>query len=542
MKSKSLRTIAVAISLVTMLSFTGCGSNGKSSSSSTSTSTAKKIVNIGIMNAPSAFNPLDSSDIAQNYMTDILFRPLVMLDSNLKFQPALADSITTSDNISFTVKLNKKAKWTDGKPVTADDTLFTLGLITNPKVTSTIASKFNVLEGLDKNGKNTSGQDSFSGAKKVDDNTFVLKTKQAMDKIVFEDILCTYLKTVPQHMLKDADLSKLAQNEFFQKPTVTDGAFKFVAYNKDQNVQLEANKSYFRGTPKLSKLNFKIMQGTEITVQLQSGEIDMNEPGIGVIPVDDIDKVKKMENVNAVTKGLLPSTVQTLQINNKTITDPNVRKAISLAINRKQIVSKLLKGVGEVIGGLYTSNCKYYDKASNSATYDPAKAKELLKAAGWDSNKTIKFDVPTGNTAREQAANIIAQNLTDVGIKVEIQKYDFVTSLATAKKHDFDIYIVGFPVDPVNPDITSYIATGQTLNLSQYSNPELDTLLQTAKTTVDDSKRKEAFTQIQQIYAKDIPAPGVYGQISMGAVNKRLTYGGPKSYGMYLDLEKWDVK
>lgn len=540
MKSRILKTLVIAITCTATIGLSACGSSGGSSESKKTTSSAKKIINVGIMNAPSGFNAIDSSDVAQNDMTQILFKPLVELDSSFKFVSSLADSIETTDNKTFTVKLNKKAKWTDGKPVTADDTMFTLALITNPKVSSTIASKFNILAGLNDAGKNTNGTDTFDGAKKVDDHTIQIITKDHVDKTVFEDLVGQYLKTVPKHILKDVPVDQVFKASFFQNPTVTDGPFKLVTYKKDQYVQMAANKNYFRGAPKLTQLNFKIMQGTEITVQLQSGEIDMNDPQIGLIPNDDVDKVKAMKNIK-VEIDKVSSGVQTLQINVKSIPDAKVRRAISYAINRKQIIKNLLKGAGEEFIGAYAPSSQFFDKDIDYASYDPAKAKALLKEANWDSSKVLKFNVPVGNTAREQAANVIAQNLQDVGIKVQIQKYDFVTSLALGKKHQFDLYIVGLTSDPVNPDISAYIGTGQALDLSGYSNPELDALLQQGKTTVDKTKRTEIYNKVQEIYSTDSPSPGVYAPLGVGAVNKRVTYGSPKGIGMYVDIEKWDV-
>lgn len=543
MKSRILKTLVIAITCTASIGLSACGSSGASSSggNSKTTSSAKKVINVGIMNAPSGFNALDSSDVAQNDMTQILFKPLVELDEDFKFQPSLADSIETTDNKTFTIKLNKKAKWTDGKPVTADDTMFTLGLITNPKVASTIASKFNILKGLDASGKNTSGQDSFEGAKKVDDHTIQLITKDNVDKTIFEDLVGQYLKTVPQHALKDVPLDQVFKATFFQNPNVTDGQFKFATYKKDQYVQMDANKDYFRGAPKLSQLNFKIMQGTEITVQLQSGEIDMNDPLIGTIPNDDIEKVKTIKNIDVV-KEKASVNDQTLQMNVKTIPDPRVRRAISYAINRKQIIKNIIKGSAEEIIGAYPPSSKFFNKDLDYASYDPAKAKALLKEANWDPNKVLKFNVPVGNTGREQAANVIAQNLQDVGIKVQMQKYDFVTSLALGKKHNFDLYIVGLTVDPVNPDISAYIGTGQTLDLSGYSNPTLDALLEQGKTTVDSAKVTEIYNKVQEIYSNDAPSVGVYAPLGIGAVNKRVVGATPKSAGMYVGIENWDVK
>ncbi|MFL0249585.1 ABC transporter substrate-binding protein [Clostridium neuense] len=539
MKSKVVRALIAAVTCTIMVTLSACG--GATSSSSSTSSNSKKIVNIGIMNAPSGFNALDSSDSSQNYMTEILFRPLLDLSPDLKFIPSLADSITTTDNKTFVVKLNKKAKWTDGKPVTADDVMFTINLITNPKVAATIASKFNILAGLDENGKNTSGSDSFEGAKKVDDYTVNLVTKQPVDTTVFNDLVSQYLKTVPKHVLQSTPLDQMFKAAFFQNPTVTDGPFKLVTYKKDQYVQMAANKDYFRGTPKLTQLNFKIMQSTEITVQLQSGEIDMNEPNIGIVPIDDIEKIKAMKNVTF-NPDKKSNTLQTLEINTTVVKDPKVRKAISYAINREQIVKNLLKGSGETAVGPYTPSSKFFNKNADFGGYDPAKAKQLLKEANWDSSKVLKFNVPTGNTVREQAANIIAQNLQEVGIKVQIQKYDFVTSLSLAKKHQFDLYIVGLNIDVVNPDISSYISSGQLLDLSAYNNKQVDDLLEKGKVTVGAEDRAKIYDQVQEIYANDMPAPGVYCPIDQGIYNKRVIYGKPSSFGMYSELEKWDVK
>ena len=86
-----------------------------------------------------------------------------------------------------------------------------------------------------------------------------------------------------------------------QKPTVSNGPFKLVTYQKGQYVEFEANKEYFKGTPKIDALYMKIMPGANITAQLQSGEIDMNEPNIGLIPFEDTDKVKGMPGI--VTDG-----------------------------------------------------------------------------------------------------------------------------------------------------------------------------------------------------------------------------------------------
>ena len=522
--------------IAAMLVLAGCGAPAKDSGA-----TAKKTINIGIMNAPSGFNPLEWSDAAQNDFTAILFQPLVELDDDMKYVPMLAESIETKDNRTFTVKLNVKAKWTDGKPVTADDVIFTLNLIANPKIASTVASNFNLLEGLDEKGKNSSGSSAIAGVKKIDDHTLALTTKKPLDIALFYEGIGKRLKTMPQHILKDIEPEKLYQSAFMQKPEVTNGPFKLITFQKGQYVHLAANKDYFKGTPKIDELYFKILPGPNITAQLQSGEIDMNDADIGLLPFDDYDKVKAMPNIVSDSSGLA-NAIQHLMINLETVPDVRVRKAISLAINRKMILDNLLKGNGEAVELPYFGKSPFANKSLPALQYDPQKAKQLLAEAGWDSGRVLHFDVPVGNKLREQVADIIVENLKGVGIQAQIQKYDFVTSLAKAKKGEFDLYIVGIPQTPTNPDVSGILKTGATLNLSRYSNPEMDALLAEGVNSVDPARRKTIYNQVQELFFREMPCPAVYSQTNLKAVSKRVIYGKPKAYGAYIDVYLWDVQ
>ena len=537
--SHRLKLLCLALAFMLILSLAGCGGNAdKKAPPATG---EKKVINIGIMNAPSGFNPLEWSDVAQNVVTGILFLPLLDLDEDMKYVPLLADSITTQDNQTYIVKLNPKAKWTDGKPVTADDVIFTLNLIANPQVASTVASSFNVLAGLDENGKNKSGGD-IPGIRKIDATTLEFKTKQPMDANLFNDAVGTKLKTVPQHVLKDVAPDKLYQHPFMQKPEVTSGAFKLVTYQKGQYVQFAANKEYFKGAPKIDEIYMKIMPGPNITAQLQTGEIDMNDSKIGLIPFEDYAKVKAMPNVTADAGGI-QSTVQTLMINMDKIKDVRIRKAMSYAINRKMIIDSLLKGDGEALELPYFASSPFVNKAIPLSPYDPAKAKQLLNEAGWDSGTPILFDVPTGNKVREQVADIITDNLKAVGLNVQIQKYDFVTSLAKAKKGEYDIYLVGIPLYyPNNPDISQILKTGATLNISRYSNKTVDDLLLAGMNAVDPAQRKQIYDKIQELFYQDLPCPSIYVQNALKAVNKRVVVGKPKSFGEFINVHEWDIQ
>src|SRR5206468_12387250 len=156
------------------------------------------------------------------------------------------------------------------------------------------------LKGVDDRGKLPEGVKDIEGVKKIDDHTIAFTAKYPIEPDVFKDKI-RFVLTMPKHVLQDVAPEQISQNAFMQKPNVSFGAFKFVSYQKDQYVELDANKDYFKGAPKIDKLFFKIMPAANIVAQLQSGEIQMNYPGNGNIPADDYEKVKNMSNIRAIS-------------------------------------------------------------------------------------------------------------------------------------------------------------------------------------------------------------------------------------------------
>ncbi|WP_301173449.1 ABC transporter substrate-binding protein [Brevibacillus nitrificans] len=540
MNKKSFLKSAVAVMLMASLAvLSACGSNSGDSTAPAPEAGGKKVVNIGVTYAPSGINPLAPVGLVSTYVAGLMFPPLVELDSDLQYKPMLADSIETADNKTFTVKLNANAKWTDGTPVTADDVIFTLKLMSNPKVASNLAYMFAIVEGLDDSGYLPEGQTDISGVKKVDDHTVEIKTKAPTTLTLFKDYIGRNLLTLPQAALKDIKPEDINKSDFIQKPTVTSGPFKLVSYDRDHFVQMEANKDYFKGAPKLEGLNFKVLQGPAVSAQLQSGEIDMNIPSVGVIPVGDYEKVKSLEGI--ATNDGVPLATQFMYINGKVVTDAKQRQAISYAMNREQIVSKLLKGAGEVVDGYFTSYSPYKDPNVKPVAYDPEKAKALLQESGWDTNKTLTMAVLSGDATLEQASNIIAENLNAVGVKTKIQMLDLATLIDKLVKMDYDLGILTVSITPINPlaDVNYYLHEGNPVG---YKNEEIEKLLTALATEVDEAKIKEDYSKVQQIVAQDVPMPSIYATKALGAMNKRVVNAQPKDFGMFINVNEWDVK
>jgi peptide/nickel transport system substrate-binding protein len=539
------KMILMLFCMISILTLSACGGTpsvqpqAAKESASAPAASVNKTISIGITNAPLMFNPIDNTGNTEHYITTMLFQPLVDLDESMKFVPMLADSIDTKDNQTYTVKLNVKAKWTDGKPVIADDLLFTVQMIGHPKSISSISNFFSILKGFDERGKLPLGSKDIEGVKKLDDHTVQFITKTPVDPSMFKEKIAKNLKTMPMHVLKDVDPEKFQQNPFVQKPDVSNGSFKFVSYQKDQYVELEANKDYFKGAPKINKLFFKIMPSANIVAQLQNSEIQMNYPGIGTINVQDFDKVKNMSNIRTISGK--PFNYQMMAFNTKTIPDVRVRQAIAYAMNREMMVTNLLKGEGEIVDTQFTSNHPYANTNIKPYPYDPKKAQQLLQEAGWDFNKTLNLVVPSGIKTREQTADIIVENLKAVGIKAQITKYDLVTVVQKARKQDFDLVIIGYSF-AIDPDVSNYFKTGVITNVSAYSNAEMDDLLQKGIDEPDPAKRRPIYDKVQELIERDLPQITLYSDFRLKAVSKKVKVGEPRDVGTLINVHEWDIE
>ena len=163
----------------------------------------EKSVNIGVTSTLTTLNPMacDNTEIVK-YAVSLVFLPLVELNAELEFVPLLAESITTEDNLTFTIKLQDAAKWSDGQPVTAQDVAFTLTLGADP-VSANVALPLYAVEGTDDDGFIESGAEEISGVKVIDEKTLTVTLKWPTALYTFENNFGRYLFPVPEHVLKD---------------------------------------------------------------------------------------------------------------------------------------------------------------------------------------------------------------------------------------------------------------------------------------------------------------------------------------------------
>ena len=550
---KRNRILSLLLAGVMALGLTACGASNAGaaadetgsaavSTESVSPDTAtsgEKIINVGVTNTLGSLNPLllNGGEI-NKYATGLMFLPLMELDADLNFEGMLADSITTEDNKNFIVHIDDAATWSDGTPVTADDVVYTALRLASPVIGNT-AMMYYVFEGVGDDGFVEEGAESIDGIQKLDDKTVQFTTKEEMPITTFENSYARYLLTLPKHVIEQYSEEELSTADWFNHPDVVSGPFIVTDFDVDHYISYEANKDYWKGAPKIDKLNIKIVDGSQLYAGLQSGEIDITQQTMSDIPQEDYESVEALDNVDVVYGS--PVTNQSVFIQTKNVPDVKVRQAMLYAIDRQQILEELLNGHGEIVDGFLSSASPFYDDSLTPVSYDPEKAKALLEEAGWDGSQTIRFYVNSGDSTFVNAASIIAAEWAAVGIKAEIQTVDFATLMSVAGTEDYDVLAVQYTYAPVDPYPDVAWLLGGEGSWTGYSDDTLNDALTKSQLTSDPEETKELFSVVDKKVQEDVPMFSAYVISAQGAVSKRITGAAPSVYGFFNDVQNWDV-
>lgn len=500
----------------------------------------EKIINIGVTDSLGGVNPfaVDQTEI-NKHAIDLMFLPLMELDKDLNFQGMLADSITTEDNIHFTVHVDDEAVWSDGTPVTAYDVEYSVLRYASPVVGNTSLLLY-AFEGTDDaTGFVEEGADSMAGLTVLDDKTIQFTAKNPMALTTFQNSYGRYLHVLPKHIIEKFGESELTTNNWFNQPDVISGPYFLTGYDPNHYISYRANTEYWKGAPKIDKLNIKIVDGSQIYAGLQSGEIDITQHTMTAIPQEDYESIETLENVKVIYGS--PVTNQSAFIQTANIPDARVRQALVYAIDRQQLVEQLLKGHGEVVDGFLSSASPFYDAMLEPLEYNPEKAEELLEEAGWDSSKVLRFYVNSGDNTFVNGVQVIAAQWAAAGINAEITTVDLATLMSVAGTTDYDIMAVQYtyaPVDPY-PDV-SWLLGGEG-SWTGYADDQVSEALGKTQQTSNMEEIKDLYAAVDRKMQEDVPMFSVYVISAQGAVNNRVTGAEPSVYGFLNNVHNWDV-
>lgn len=421
-----------------------------------------------------------------------IFEGLLRYSPKLEPLPGLAESWTISPDAKvYTFKLKSGVTWHDGKPFTSADVLFSVEMLR--KV----------------NARSRNNLTSVEKVEAPDDLTVVFTLKQPFGPFIgiFE---VGSLPMVPKHLYDGTDYNT---NPYNNAPVGT-GPFMFKEWQKGSFIRLVKNPNYHeKGKPYLDEIYWQIIPDAAArAVAFETGKVDVL-PG-GSIENFDVPRVSKLAGACMSGAGwefFSPLSWLWLNHRNPILANKKVRQAIMYAIDRNFAKDVIWNGLGKVATGPSVSTIKFYTDDVPKYDYDPAKAKALLKEAGYKGEKLRMLPLAYGETW-QRWGEAVKQNLQDVGMNIETIATDVPGGNQKIMDWDYDIaftylYQYGDPALGVSRNyLTSAIVKGQMFNnVEGYSNPEVDQLFAEGAVATPDSKRKEIYDKVQKILVEDVP-------------------------------------
>lgn len=531
MKKFFSRLSAFLLAAVMTCSLVSCGSNQSTVSS--------EAVNIGCTSSIGSLNPvLISGVLSDYYAISLQFLPLVALDANAEFEYMLADSITSEDNLTYTIHINENAAWSDGTPVTSDDLVFTMNRLASSEIANP-AMMLHALVGTDdESGFLPEGVTSLEGVKAVDEKTVTFTFKNEINLVSFLNGYAQFIAPMPAHVLADVPAKELAAYDWFTHPDVVSGPYKATSFNSNHYVTYTANDAYWRGPVSIPNVNIKIVDGAGLYAGLQSGEIDIVPPLLGTIETEDYDNIQSLSSVTSEFGDAY--SVENIFFNTNIVDNENIRRAMLLALDRDQIVTGLLGGNGTYTDGFAVPDGPYWKDLTPTAN-DVEGAKALVAKAteeGWNPATSYTLYANSGDAQLALALQLAQQAWSAVGIKVDIKTVDLDTLMGLAGKDDAAMVALQYTYPPVDPSWdVKFVLDSWCHSLSDTVAEQLDILWSTNDSDVYAEALLKVDTEVQQT----VPMIDLYINGPLGAVNNRLQRATPSMYGSINNIHEWTI-
>ena len=520
-----LKKVKVTALLLSISLLIGCGSKIEDNASENmNNDTAKEKV---LVYGSGDYTSINPALFEHGEINSLLFNGLTAHDKDNNIIPALAKSWDYDEaTLTYTFHLRDDVKWHDGEPFTAEDVKFTYDTINNPDNGSEIATNY----------------EDITNIEIVDDYTVKITLKNK--NVAMLDYLSVGI--IPKHILEGQDIMT---SDFNRHPIGT-GPYKFANWDEGQGITLVKNEDYFRKSPNIDKIIFKIVNDTKARVmQLKSGELDLAQ-----VTPKDIETFKNDDNFvvdimkTSDYRGIMYNFNYPLFKENREL--PN---ALSYAIDREAIVDNILLGYGDAAYSPLQMGI-YNDSEMERFEYNPEKAKKLLEEAGWQlgsdgiyskNGTKLSFELVCmeGDQERIDIANFASQELNQIGVDVRV-----------TVKSDIDwenqaAFLIGWG-SPFDPDDHTYkvFSTNGGANYNSYSNEKIDELLTKARQTDVYEERLEYYKEFQEEMTKDLPytflsyIDSIYvAKNNLEGITKETVLG-HHGVGIFWNVEDWDLK
>jgi peptide/nickel transport system substrate-binding protein len=543
------------------LFFTACGGGATSESDVAGDPVAGDWIVIHQLSDPHGINPYVTSDAGASAMADRVFQKLLGQDFlTTDLYPVLADArpLVSDDHLTYTFTLKQGIAFSDGKPLTASDVVFSFKAIANPLIADAAALR-NYYESVKDVVATTPSTVVITMSQPYFLAEYFLGSLWIMPKHVLDPKGLTDKYTFAETKSIDAAQANPAMKEFAEwygseevrrdpKLNIGSGPYAYEEWKTGESVTLRRNDAFWAkgkdawNPAYADKLVYKVINDRNSAVlALKNAEIDFMEYVPPTKYTEEIDTVA--------TPHLRKYPFQTqaysyigFNMARPILSDVNVRKAIAHCVDRDALIKQLVRGLATTVNSPIYQDRPEYDKSLPNIAYDPNTAKSLLAQAGWaDANGdgvldkaingkntplTVTMLINAGNELREALAVNLSEELRKIGIKMEIRKLEWSVFQENQKARQFDLYIGGWINDPIPSDPYQIWHSSQAKNRGSnyvsFMNPRVDQLLEMNRVEFDEQKRTAYMKEFQQIIAREQPYVFLWSPLYPAVYNRRL--------------------
>lgn len=493
--------------------------------------------------------PPYSDDAMSRAAVVLLFDKLAEIGPTLNtigdegFEPRLAERWTWApDSLSVAFHLHPRARWHDGRPVTARDVVTGFDITRDPKVGSSA-------------GPLVVSIDSVTARDSV---TAVVWYKRRSPEQFYEFV--HQIWPLPTHLLEGADRTQLRAHALSSTP-VGSGPYRLRRWDRGSVVELVADSTHYRGRANLDRVLFMIAADPNTGVtRVLAGEADLWE----ILRPNNVADVARNPNLktvpyNALQYGFLSFNFRDARNKSRphpVFGDRDVRRALTMAVDRRAMVKNVFDSLAIPAIGPFPSGLSTADTTLVQIPFDVEGAKRLLDSLGWrDANgdgirekagRLLEFGimVPTSSAPRMQFAVLLQEQLRQVGVKANVEAMEFTTMRTRMGQRAFDSYLGLWGTDPTPSGIRQTWGTpgaraSDGSNYGSYENPAMDALVDTALASFDPAASRAHFKRVYQMVIDDAPAIWLYEPRPYIIVHKRVRPEGMRADGWFYGIEKF---
>ena len=472
---------------------------------------ASKDVVFAVASTFTTTDPYDANDTLSQAMAKSFYEGLFGFDKDMKLIPVLAESYEASkDGLVYTIKLRKGVKFHDGTDFKADAVKVCLDRVTNPENKLKRYGLYN---------------DNIAKTEVVDDYTARITLKTAFSPFINQ---LAHPSTV---MISPAALKQYGNKDIAFHPVGT-GPFKFVEWKQTDYLKVAKFDGYWKkGYPKVDTITWKpVVDNNSRAALMQTGEAHFTFP----VPYEQAEILKSKADIEVVAAPSIVLRYLSMNTQQKPFDNPKVRQAIAYAINKEALAKVAFNGYATPAMGIAPQGVEYAVKIGEWP-YDVAKAKELMKEAGYPNGFETELWSAYNHTTAQKVTQFIQQQLQQIGIKTRItlleagQRVEKVESWQDPATAPVRLYYVGWSTSTGEADWALRPLLGgdswppRLFNTAYYKNPKVDADIKNAQLTTDSKEKAKLYDDAQHTIWNDAPWAPLVVEKLLSAHNKKLT-------------------